>query len=104
MPLTNTSTPPLSRVASTFARIKGTGRPGLVTYVTAGDPDLAHSREILLALSRAGADVLEGGVPFSGPRAARPLTPRASERALAAGATLPLVLELVASVRGHIKA
>jgi tryptophan synthase alpha chain len=101
---TSTSTPPLSRIASTFARIKATGRPGLVTYVTAGDPDLAHSREILLALSRAGADVLEVGVPFSDPLADGPVIQRATERALAAGATLPLVLDLVTSVRGDISA
>jgi tryptophan synthase alpha chain len=47
--------------------LKSSGRPGLVAYVTAGDPDLASSREIVLAIDRAGADVIEIGVPFSDP-------------------------------------
>ena len=63
-------------------------RTGLVTYITAGDPSLARSREVLLALARAGADVLEVGVPFSDPLADGPVIQRATERALAAGATL----------------
>ena len=60
-------------------------RTGLVTYVTAGDPDLPRSAEILKRLDRAGADVLEVGVPFSDPLADGPVIQRATERALAAG-------------------
>jgi tryptophan synthase alpha chain len=93
-----------SRIAATFQRLAREGRVGLVTYVTAGDPDLARSAEILLALDRAGADVLEVGVPFSDPLADGPVIQRASERALAAGATLPAVLELVASLRPRLEA
>ena len=63
-------------------------RPGLVTYTTAGDPDLPRSAEILRALDRAGADVLEVGVPFSDPLADGPVIQRATERALAAGGSL----------------
>ena len=55
-----------TRLATTFERLRREGRPGLITYTTAGDPDLARSAEILQALDRAGADVLEVGVPFSG--------------------------------------
>jgi len=79
-------------------------RPGLVTYVTAGDPDLPRSGEILTALDRAGADVLEVGVPFSDPLADGPVIQRATERALAAGATLQGVLQLIADRRASIAA
>ena len=71
-----------------FARLRSGARPGLVTYTTAGDPDLPRSAEILQALDRAGADVLEVGVPFSDPLADGPVIQRATERALAAGGSL----------------
>src|SRR5262245_25492024 len=91
-------------LAETFARLKREGRPGLVTYVTAGDPDLARSAEILKALDRAGADVLEVGVPFSDPLADGPVIQRATERALAAGGSLRASLALVRSVRAAVAA
>ena len=76
-------------------------RPGLVTYTTAGDPDLPRSAEILKALDRAGADVLEVGVPFSDPLADGPVIQRATERALAAGGSLRAALALVAGGAGR---
>ena len=79
--------------------MKTTGKPGLVAYVTAGDPDTATSEQILLALARSGVDVIEVGVPFSDPLADGPVIQRASERALAAGMTLRGVLDLVRRVR-----
>jgi len=91
-------------IAETFARLKREGRPGLVTYVTAGDPDLARSAEILKALDRAGADVLEVGVPFSDPLADGPVIQRATERALAAGGSLRASLSLVRKVRQDVAA
>jgi tryptophan synthase alpha chain len=94
----------MSRLAETFARLRSARSPGLVTYVTAGDPDLSRSREVLLALARAGADVLEVGVPFSDPIADGPVIQRASERALAAGSHLEASLDLVKSVRAQIAA
>lgn len=94
----------MSRIASTFRRVKGNGAPGLVTYVTAGDPDLERSGDVLLALDRAGADVLEVGVPFSDPLADGPVIQRATERALAAGTTLARVLDLVGELRAEIAA
>ena len=94
----------MSRLASTFSRLRANGQPGLVTYVTAGDPDLARSADIIRALDRAGADVVEVGVPFSDPLADGPVIQRATERALASGATLPLVLDMVESVRADIAA
>ena len=94
----------MSRIDAAFRDLRATGRTGLVTYVTAGDPDLERSREILLRLDRAGADLLEVGVPFSDPLADGPVIQRATERAIRAGATLDKVLRLVADVRGVIKA
>ena len=91
-------------IAETFARLKREGRPGLVTYVTAGDPDLARSAEILKALDRSGADVLEVGVPFSDPLADGPVIQRATERALAAGSSLRASLSLIRTVRRDIAA
>jgi tryptophan synthase alpha chain len=94
----------MSRLEDTFSLLRREHRTGLVTYVTAGDPDLARSRDILCGLDRAGADVLEVGVPFSDPLADGPVIQRASERALAAGTTLSKVLELVAELRPVVKA
>ncbi len=94
----------MSRLDTTFARLRADRRTGLVTYVTAGDPDLERSAAILRALDGAGADVLEVGVPFSDPLADGPDIQRASERALRAGATLDRVLELVSHVRRDVAA
>jgi tryptophan synthase alpha chain len=93
-----------SRLRETFARLRTHGTPGLVTYVTAGDPDLARTEGILRALDRAGADVLEVGVPFSDPLADGPVIQRATERALASGTTLAGVLEMLLRIRGEIRA
>src|SRR6186713_3661951 len=94
----------MSRLASTFARLRETKAPGLVTYVTAGDPTLPRTRGVLEALDRAGADVLEIGVPFSDPLADGPVIQRATERALASGATLAGVLDLLERVRPDVAA
>ena len=93
-----------SRIAETFARVRAEKRPGLITYTTAGDPDLPRSAAILEALDRAGADVLEVGVPFSDPLADGPVIQRATERALAAGSSLKASLALVATVRPRVTA
>ena len=91
-----------SRITERFAAMKAAGRGGLVTYVTAGDPNRDVSIEILVALADAGADVLEVGVPFSDPLADGPVIQRASERALAAGMTLRGTLDVVRAVRKHV--
>jgi tryptophan synthase alpha chain len=93
-----------SRIAATFARLREQHSPGLVTYVTAGDPDLPRTEGILRALDRAGADVLEVGVPFSDPLADGPVIQRATERALASGTTLAGVLELIGRLRSDLRA
>jgi tryptophan synthase alpha chain len=74
-------------------------KPALVAYVTCGDPDLATSRDIVLAAIESGADVIELGVPFSDPVADGPVIQRASERALKRGTSLAQVLTLVAEIR-----
>lgn len=74
-------------------------RPSLVAYVTCGDPDLATTREIILAAADAGADVIELGVPFSDPVADGPVIQRASERALRGSTTLSDVLKIGAEIR-----
>ena len=93
-----------SRIADRFADLRAAGRTGLVTYVTAGDPDLERSEAILRALDRAGADVIEVGVPFSDPLADGPVIQRASERALASGSTLTGTLDLIERVRADLGA
>src|SRR5258708_23218397 len=97
-PPLNGGWPASMTIADTFARLRRERRPGLVTYTTAGDPDLPRSAEILKALDRAGADVLEVGVPFSDPLADGPVIQRATERALAAGGTLRASPSLVQRV------
>lgn len=94
----------MTRIAHTFAGLRSAGRTGLVTYVTAGDPSLAHTGAMLSELERAGADILEVGVPFSDPVADGPVIQRACERALAAGTTLTGVLAVIQEARTSITA
>lgn len=82
-----------------FDRLRFHHRPGLVAYVTCGDPDLGTTREIVLAAIAAGAEVIELGVPFSDPVADGPVIQRASERALKNGTSLMDVLRLAREVR-----
>ena len=94
----------MSRIADVFTALRGAPAPGLVAYVTAGDPDLARTADILVALGRAGADVIEVGIPFSDPLADGPVIQRASERALASGATLRGALRMIRETRSKIAA
>jgi tryptophan synthase alpha chain len=93
-----------SRIPAAFDRLRKTGKTGLVTYVTAGDPDLNGSADILCALDRAGADVLEVGIPFTEPLADGPVIQRAIERGLRAGANASSVLDLIGRTRREISA
>jgi tryptophan synthase alpha chain len=86
------------------SRLHFENRPGLVVYVTCGDPSLAATREIVLSAIRAGADVIELGVPFSDPVADGPVIQRASERALKSGTSLADVLKLAAELRKESEA
>ena len=84
--------------------IKFKHRPGLVAYITCGDPDLETSREVALAAVHAGADVIELGVPFSDPVADGPVIQRASERALQHGTNLAGVLDVAKQIRSQSSA
>ncbi|MFB3816528.1 MAG: tryptophan synthase subunit alpha [Candidatus Methylomirabilales bacterium] len=88
-----------NRIDATFARLRAAGRKGLIPFVAAGDPSLHTTRELVLELEARGADIVELGVPFSDPLADGPVNQRAYQRALAAGASLPRILDLVAEVR-----
>ena len=88
-----------TRIDRRFAKLKDEGRKGLVTFITAGDPDLETSRQILLGLPGAGADVIELGMPFSDPMADGPAIQASSLRALKAGHKMKKTLELVADFR-----
>ena len=94
----------MSRIEERFAQLRKDSRTGLVTYVTAGDPDLTKSAAIIKRLDQAGADVLEIGVPFSDPLADGPVIQRATERAIASGANLHNVLGMLKTLRPSISA
>lgn len=90
---------PKTRIGRRFAELSQAKELGLVAYVTAGDPSLDVTREIVLSAAEAGADVIELGVPFSDPIADGPVIQRASERSLRGGTTLAGVVDLVADLR-----
>ncbi len=94
-----TTTPAPSRIDHRFAELKKAGRPGLVTFIMAGDPDFETSKQILLGLPKAGADLIEIGMPFSDPMADGPAVQAAGLRALKAGQTMKKTLELVRAFR-----
>jgi tryptophan synthase alpha chain len=89
----------VSRLAETFARLRAEGRHGFIPFITAGDPDLETTRSLLVELARAGASVVELGVPFSDPMADGVVIQRASERALRNQVSLADVLALVRDAR-----
>jgi tryptophan synthase alpha chain len=90
-----------TRIDRRFAACRAENRPALVTFVTAGDPDLATSQAILDALPGAGADVIELGMPFSDPMAEGIPIQLATQRALAGGQTMARTLDMVRAFRKH---
>jgi tryptophan synthase alpha chain len=92
----------VSRLDKTFAALRERGERALLPYFTAGDPSLATTARLVVEAARQGADVIELGVPFSDPLADGPVIQRATQRALAAGVTLPRVLETVRELRGDL--
>ncbi len=90
-------------IAETFRALAKRRELGLVAYLTAGDPNIEASEQIILAAAQAGADIIELGVPFSDPIADGPTIQRASERSLRAGTTLAQVLALAARLKQKIQ-
>lgn len=88
-----------NRIDETFARLRARGEKAFIAYISAGDPDLAATPELGLALARAGVDLLELGIPFSDPLADGVVNQLAAQRALAAGATPAGVLAAVRELR-----
>jgi len=93
----------MGRIDAKFADLKRGGRRALIPFITAGDPDLRTTEFLLPELARAGADLIEVGVPFSDPVADGPVIQRASERALRNGFTLPALLGCLAASRPRIE-
>lgn len=89
----------MSRLGPCFGALEAAGRKALVTFITAGDPDLAATVPALHALVDGGADVLEVGIPFSDPEAEGPAIQASSERGLVQGTTLRRVLSMVGEFR-----
>jgi tryptophan synthase alpha chain len=92
----------LGRIANVFANLKQDGKKGFIPFITAGDSDLATTEQLLIELSRAGATLIELGVPFSDPMADGPVIQRASERALKHGFGLQDLLDTAARARKQI--
>jgi tryptophan synthase alpha chain len=92
----------VGRIADAFETLRVSGAKGFIPYITAGDPDLATTEEIIIELANAGATVIELGVPFSDPMADGPVIQRASERALKHGSGLTEILAMVRSVRERV--
>jgi tryptophan synthase alpha chain len=90
-----------TRIDARFAALKKEKRAALITFVTAGDPDLETSAAILGGLSKAGADIIELGMPFSDPMADGPAIQASSQRALKAGQTLAKTLDMVRDFRAR---
>ena len=89
----------MTRIGRLFDCLKRDGRKGLIAYLTAGDPAPDRTADLVEALVRGGADLIELGVPFSDPIADGPVIQRAGERALTAGTTLGSVLDIAAEIR-----
>ena len=92
----------MSRLAQRLHETRTRGQAALVPFLTAGDPDLGVTRQLVCAAVEGGADVIELGVPFSDPMADGPVLQRAAARAIAAGTTVARVLELVGEVRREL--
>jgi tryptophan synthase alpha chain len=92
----------MSRISEKFRELKRSGRGGFIPFVTAGDPDRSTTECLLVELAKAGADIIELGVPFSDPVADGEVIQRASERALRNGVTVHDALACARNVRKHI--
>src|SRR5436190_11343884 len=89
----------MTRIEKKFQELKAAKRKAFIPYITAGDPNLKTTLDLILALDKAGADVIEVGVPFSDPIADGPVIQRATERALTSGASLRDILRMGTEIR-----
>jgi tryptophan synthase alpha chain len=89
----------MSRIEKKFSALQAKGEKALICFLTAGDPNLEKTREIILGMEKAGVDCVEIGVPFSDPTADGPIIQAASQRALKNGATLSGILAMIESIR-----
>src|SRR5438876_8026757 len=92
----------MSRIGEKFGELKRSGRGGFIPFITAGDPDLATTERLLIELAKAGADIIELGVPFSDPVADGEVIQRASERALRNGVSVRDALTCARNIKQHI--
>ncbi len=92
----------MSSISETFARLRKEGKRALIPFITAGDPDLATTRDLLIELGQAGASVIELGVPFSDPVADGPVIQRASMRALKNDFGIAEILQVAKEARQKI--
>ncbi len=88
-----------SRIQQTFEKLTASHKKALITYVTAGDPSLAVTEQLVLAMEEGGADIIELGIPYSDPLADGPVIQRAAKRALQAGTKIDDIFALVANIR-----
>jgi len=88
-----------SRISAAFEALKEKKEKALITFITAGDPDIKTTKDLVLTLEGSGADIIELGIPFSDPMADGPTIQASSERAIAAGTTIQKVIALVKDVR-----
>lgn len=91
----------MNRLDETFGRLKAKGEKALITYIMAGDPSLQDTEQLVLELERAGADIIELGVPFSDPIADGPVIQQAAERGLQSGTSLRRILDTVTHLRAN---
>ena len=92
----------MSRIAQRFAELRHAGRAAFIPFITAGDPDLKTTELLLIELAKAGADIIEVGVPFSDPVADGKVIQRASERALKKGVTVSDTLRCILNAKQHV--
>jgi tryptophan synthase alpha chain len=97
--LTLNSAAPSTRISRLFTRLRSARKKGLIAYITAGDPSPERTAELVWALERGGADLVELGVPFSDPVADGPVIQAGMERALQSGTTLKRVLDIAVEIR-----
>ncbi|SHE86399.1 tryptophan synthase, alpha chain [Thermoanaerobacter uzonensis DSM 18761] len=89
----------MNRIDKKFEALKGEGRKALIAFITAGDPDIETTYDIVLALEEAGADIIELGIPYSDPLADGPTIQASSQRALNKGVKIPDIMKIVEKIR-----